>query len=542
MDSQNKLTIESFVKEFRNVLGISAPTSISGITETVNKLEEHTEEIYDIYRKLLLRTSTSYTIPDGTEIVRDTAFAGCSYLKSIEIPDSVKAIGEKAFSECEGLEAIRCSFPRDSVSGAPWGADENTEILYDYDSAQDCAGVTLPTDVSDAIDGTITFLDASDLDDLRPYALADCASLSSVVLPDNMTKIPNGLFMGCKQLAKLSSAESSGDAGTLIIPANVTHIGDYAFKGTAFSKVVIYSGIQSIGSEAFADCEKLKEVVFAEGISVSHSFSMGSKVFANCENLRCITMPLGIRGVSRDVFSESYISTVYYREAEPPQSGTPSNYQGGYWGAGAVEDPCETGVTMYHDYYKITGDDTSSTYVCGGIEQCEDCSGDVAVKTYTVNIQRSTGQAPDGYDYLSSDYAYNAPGATHTPGRGTLKVYYKKYTKPIPRRVTKAVIAGGREADILIGVAANRRTYPEGFIIKALPDTVCHAWVYVFDGESMNTVEEDLVITPDGIDVLSYAKNEDDVVFVEHNNKNTCVDEKVMIVSMSDGDTFTGVF
>ena len=72
---------------------------------TVLKEENHT--IFSADGKTLLRhydiTSTEYTVPDGTEELSDTAFEGCSSLKSITIPDSVKNIGVYTFSPAMSL-------------------------------------------------------------------------------------------------------------------------------------------------------------------------------------------------------------------------------------------------------------------------------------------------------------------------------------------------------------------------------------------------------------------------------------------------------
>lgn len=45
-------------------------------------------------------TTSLYNIKDGTEIIGDSAFFGCSRLTTIAIPPSVNTIGEEAFSWC----------------------------------------------------------------------------------------------------------------------------------------------------------------------------------------------------------------------------------------------------------------------------------------------------------------------------------------------------------------------------------------------------------------------------------------------------------
>ena len=52
---------------------------------------------------------TGVIIPDTVTRIEDSAFAGCSMLKSVSIPDSVTSIGEYAFCGCEKLESVTLS-------------------------------------------------------------------------------------------------------------------------------------------------------------------------------------------------------------------------------------------------------------------------------------------------------------------------------------------------------------------------------------------------------------------------------------------------
>ena len=48
----------------------------------------------------------AYAIPQGIEIIGDSAFSACRSLTSVAIPDSVTAIGESAFYFCAGLKSV----------------------------------------------------------------------------------------------------------------------------------------------------------------------------------------------------------------------------------------------------------------------------------------------------------------------------------------------------------------------------------------------------------------------------------------------------
>lgn len=70
-------------------------------------LKDVDRTIFSADGKVLLRhyntASTEYTVPDGTEEILNTAFEGCSNLKSITIPDSVKTFGDYMFSPAMSL-------------------------------------------------------------------------------------------------------------------------------------------------------------------------------------------------------------------------------------------------------------------------------------------------------------------------------------------------------------------------------------------------------------------------------------------------------
>ena len=53
------------------------------------------------------------TIPDGIEVIEESAFEGFDDLRSVVIPESVKRIGDRAFKGCRNLESVK--FSDDSI-------------------------------------------------------------------------------------------------------------------------------------------------------------------------------------------------------------------------------------------------------------------------------------------------------------------------------------------------------------------------------------------------------------------------------------------
>ena len=116
--------------------------------------------------------------------------------------------------------------------------------------------------------------------------------LKKVVLPENITEIPNGFFYH-------SSIEN------IEIPRSVEKIGEFAFYNSNIKKLVVYENVKSIEKYAFRWCYNLEEVEFKEGIE-----ELGNNIFEDCNKLTTITLPSTIKSIAFDCFNLSSIRTV----------------------------------------------------------------------------------------------------------------------------------------------------------------------------------------------------------------------------------------
>ena len=71
---------------------------------------------------------------------------------------------------------------------------------------------------------------------------SECPSLVSVKLSNTLEKIPDDAFDKCSSLARIT------------IPDNVTSIGSGAFIGCALKKIALSRNISNIGETAFLNC------------------------------------------------------------------------------------------------------------------------------------------------------------------------------------------------------------------------------------------------------------------------------------------------
>lgn len=127
-------------------------------------------------------------------------------------------------------------------------------------------------------------------------AFQGCAVLRTLTLPEGLKTIGEGAFAGCHVLTRLK------------IPGTVTDIGIYAFQScNGLVELELEEGLKSIPERVFTDCFRLTELVFPEGLR-----SIGDSAFFGCGSLRRVTIPSTVTSIGLSAFdvSASMSSTV----------------------------------------------------------------------------------------------------------------------------------------------------------------------------------------------------------------------------------------
>jgi len=108
-----------------------------------------------------------------------------------------------------------------------------------------------------------------------------------LVIPKNVTNIGDGAFAGCKSLT------------SFVIPESVTNIGNSAFSWcSSLTNLVIPEGVANIGDEAFSGCSGLISLVIPEVVT-----RISNKVFSYCSSLSRIDIPKGVTDIGNGAFS-----------------------------------------------------------------------------------------------------------------------------------------------------------------------------------------------------------------------------------------------
>ena len=272
---------------------------------------------------------TTVILPDSVEEIGKWTFSGCSSLQRIQLSKGVKSIGTGIFQACESLEFISVD------SDNPFYHSEGNCLIETASKTliEGCKNSVIPADGSVEHIGVNAFRDRQGLVeimipegvktiqdsafkycfDLEQVSLPDslillgfdafCAtSIKQLILPKNITQ-KNLLdpFYGCGKLESIAvdvenpvyhsvdnclieteSKELRMGCENSVIPTDgsVTDIGVGAFSFTSITDLVIPSGVLSIGSSTFWECQNLKSITIPNTVMRIESYA-----FAHCSSL-----------------------------------------------------------------------------------------------------------------------------------------------------------------------------------------------------------------------------------------------------------------
>jgi hypothetical protein len=115
------------------------------------------------------------------------------------------------------------------------------------------------------------------------------SNISSVTIPESVTKIDEEAFFECNKLTNVT------------IPKSVTEIGGCSFlQCENLKSVTISKGVEKINGNAFSQCKKLTDIKVPEGVT-----DIGPYAFDYCDSLANITIPKSVIQIGVDAFHET---------------------------------------------------------------------------------------------------------------------------------------------------------------------------------------------------------------------------------------------
>jgi hypothetical protein len=107
----------------------------------------------------------------------------------------------------------------------------------------------------------------------------------SVTIPSSVTSIRVGAFSGCKGLTSIA------------IPSSVTSIREMTFYESGLTNIIIPSSVISIGRSAFERCDLTSVTIPSSVISI------GEQAFYLCTNLTSVTIPKSVTSIESEAFA-----------------------------------------------------------------------------------------------------------------------------------------------------------------------------------------------------------------------------------------------
>ena len=73
---------------------------------------------------------TEYTVPEGTQLIKEYAFDSTESLVTINIPSSVQTIEDGAFYRTSNLKTINIDRSENAISGSKWRASNSVQVNW----------------------------------------------------------------------------------------------------------------------------------------------------------------------------------------------------------------------------------------------------------------------------------------------------------------------------------------------------------------------------------------------------------------------------
>ncbi len=136
--------------------------------------------------------------------------------------------------------------------------------------------------------------------EIGDWAFRSCGNLTSIEIPNSVTRIGKFAFSDCLSLT------------TIEIPDSVTSIGEAAFSFClSLTSIEIPDSVTSIGGSTFQFCDSLTSINIPNSVT-----SIGHSAFYNCTSLTTIEIPDSVTSIGDEAFYDCDSLTDIYCEAE----------------------------------------------------------------------------------------------------------------------------------------------------------------------------------------------------------------------------------
>ena len=248
---------------------------------------------------------------EGTVVISQGAFRGCTSLTSLTLGDNLQFIGASAFRECSSLTEVKIPNLVTRLGDYCFASTTALKHVELCDSLQEIGNSCFSGSGLESIS-----IPAS-VKSIRVYAFDDCTKLADVVIEDRTAELSLGsngsspLFADCP----LDSVYIGGN-----ITYNTSSSYGYSpfYRNTSLRSVVITDKEEEISDNEFYGCTNLKNVTIGSDVK-----KIGNWAFSGCSNLDYFSFGKSVESIGKEAFSDCVNLTKLISYAEvPPTCGT----------------------------------------------------------------------------------------------------------------------------------------------------------------------------------------------------------------------------
>lgn len=264
---------------------------------------------------------TVIQVKEGTTGIAEDALDNCSALEIIMLPDSLTRIQAGTFTAASGLRSVvveNSSLDISEAAGLTSDAEvfqkgeqfedyvSENGVLYGVDSANAYTVLCVPTDYS----GRLTVKENTIA--LYKRAFENCIKIIQLELPtaETLREIGEYCFAGCSNIpdADFSMCENLTSIGayafqgcvkmeTLVLPDSIQTISEGMCADDVWLQSVNSAGCKVIEDNAFAGCSLLMDLTGMSAVE-----NMGDYAFAGCLNLKSVILPETLQTIGEGCF------------------------------------------------------------------------------------------------------------------------------------------------------------------------------------------------------------------------------------------------
>ncbi len=252
-----------------------------------------------------------YHVLDGIATIGSEAYSICSNMVELHLTDSIRLIESRAFSNCPSLSRL---YDVPNNIEIWWQAFENTsiseplifnDVLYYVPDIY--SEYVIPSNIRSISQGAFygnEMLESVIFEGnignlvLGSNIFYNCTNLRNVELPEDLSFIYTGMFVGC---TSLKSIDLTG----------IKYLYQGCFRGSGLETVIIPESVTTVEPDVFAECESLRRVEFKNPDTLlrwtppsSNSFSDAGLIFWGCSSLTEVILPSNLETITNSMFKD----------------------------------------------------------------------------------------------------------------------------------------------------------------------------------------------------------------------------------------------